>query len=362
MGEGQLLEKICSSGFHSEVPTRIFACARYRLVDPFDREHTLEKYMDYTTLGRTGLRVSVAGLGLGGPSRIGQKAGLSNDQSVHLIRRALDLGINFFDTAYTYKTEGILGAALKEVPRDQVIVSTKYNFHEVSADQIVQVLDDSLRTIGTDYIDIFHLHGVKPDDYDQTTDTVVPALLRERERGKFRFLGITESTSVDLRHVALTRALRDDCWDVIMASFNLMHQSAIAHVLPTARRRDVGTLVMAPARCLVSAPDRLAQEIRALVEEGTLPAALGETDEPLAFLLHDGGADSLLDAAYRYARHQSGGDVILFGTGDLAHLEANITSLLKPPLPQTDVDRLAAQFGHLNGIGLDQTPAERSSA
>lgn len=310
--------------------------------------------MDYTTLGRTGLRVSVAGLGLGGPSRIGQEAGLSNDQSILLIRRALDLGVNFFDTAYNYRTEEILGAALKEVPRDSVLLSTKYFSHEVSADRIVQALDDSLRTIGTDYIDVFHLHGVLPDDYDQAMDMLVPALLRERERGKFRFLGITETTSMDLQHVTLTRALTDDCWDVIMASFNMMHQGALAHVLPTARRHDVGTLVIAPARCLVSTPDRLAQAIKALAEDGTLPAALGETDDPLAFLVHDGGADSLLDAAYRYARHQSGADVILFGTGDLTHLEANIASLVKPPLPQTVVDRLAAQFGHLKGIGLDQ--------
>ena len=311
--------------------------------------------MDFTTLGRTGLRVSVAGLGTGGPSRLGQGTGPSHDQGLALIRRAIDLGVNFFDTAYTYGTEGVLGAALKEVPRDSVILSTKYYSHEASADGIVEALDDSLRTIGTDYLDIFHLHGVLPDDYDRAVDTLVPALMRERERGKFRFLGITETTSIDLQHVTLTRALGDDCWDVMMVSFNMMHQSAVAHVLPTAKKRNVGTLIMAPARCLVSTPDRLAQAIKAFAEEGTLPAALGETDDPLGFLVHVGGADSLLDATYRFARHQTGADVILFGTGSLAHLEANITSLLKPPLPITDVDRLTALFGHLKGIGLDQS-------
>lgn len=311
--------------------------------------------MDFTTLGRTGLRVSIAGLGSGGPSRLGQKAGLSNDRAVALIRRALDLGVNFFDTAYNYGTEGVVGAALKEVPRDSVILSTKYSSEGVSADQIVRALDDSLRTIGTDYLDIFHLHGVLPDDYDHAVDALVPALMRERERGKFRFLGITETTLIDLQHVALTRALTDDFWDVIMVSFNMMHQGARAHVLPAARKHGVGTLIMAPARCLVSTPDRLAQAIKALAEQGTLPVALGETDDPLGFLIREGGADSLLDAAYRFARHESGADVILFGTGDLGHLEANIASLLKPPLPKASVDRLTALFGRLTGIGLDQS-------
>lgn len=318
--------------------------------------------MDFTTLGRTGLRVSVAGLGSGGPSRLGQEAGLSVDQGVALIRRAVDLGINFLDTAHSYGTEGILGAALKEIPRDSVILSTKHYSEGASADRIVQALDESLRTLGTDHLDVFHLHGVLPDDYDRAHDTLVPALMRERERGKFRFLGITERTSTDPEHVALSRALTDACWDVIMVSFNMMHQGARAHVLPEARKRGVGTLIMAPARCLVSTPDRLARAVKALVEEGTLPAALGDTDDPLGFLLHEGGADSLMDAAYRFARHQSGADVILFGTGNPDHLEANIASLLKPPLPDDDVDRLTALFGHLKGIGLGQGRGYQTAA
>lgn len=318
--------------------------------------------MDFTTLGRTGLRVSVAGLGSGGPSRLGQEAGLSVDDGVSLIRRAVDLGINFLDTAHSYGTEGILGAALKEVPRDSVILSSKYYSEGASAGGIVQALDDSLRTIGTDYLDLFHLHGVLPDDYDRAVDTLVPALMRERERGKFRFLGITERTSMDLDHVALTRALTDDCWDVMMVSFNLMHQGALANVLPTARKRGVGTLIMAPARCGVGTPERLAQAIKALAEEGILPPGLGETGDPLGFLVHEGGADSLLDAAYRFARHQTGADVVLFGTGNLDHLEANIASLLKPPLPKTSVDRLTAQFGHLKGIGLGQGRGYQTTA
>ncbi|MFT5539626.1 MAG: L-galactose dehydrogenase [Alphaproteobacteria bacterium] len=314
--------------------------------------------MEFTTLGRTGLKVSVAGLGTGGPSRLGQKGGLSADKTVALIRRAIDLGINFFDTAENYGTEAILGAGLKDVPRDSVLVSTKhYISQDTSAAGMVEMLDESLRTLGTDYLDVFHLHGVMPDDYDHAVDVLVPALLRERERGKFRFLGITEWGGKDPEHVTLTRALTDDCWDVVMVTFNLMNQGARTHILPGAKARNLGTLIMAPARCQVANPAQLAQSIKALAQEGTLPAALGETDAPLGFLLHEGGADNLMDAAYRFARHQTGGDVVLFGTGDIGHLEANIASLLKPPLPVADTDRLMALFGHLRGVGPGQSRA-----
>ena len=61
----------------------------------------------------------------------------------------------------------------------------------------------------------------------------------------------------------------------------------------------------------------------------------------------------MIEAAYRFARHEPGVDVVLFGTGDAGHLRANVESLLKPPLPEADRAKLAALFGHLTGIGLD---------
>src|SRR5580704_12581817 len=81
--------------------------------------------MQYTTLGKTGLRVSVAGLGTGGFSRMGLKSGLTEEQSARLILDAVDLGINFIDTAPAYGTEGVVGIALKSVPRNSVVVATK---------------------------------------------------------------------------------------------------------------------------------------------------------------------------------------------------------------------------------------------
>jgi hypothetical protein len=106
-------------------------------------------------------------------------------------------------------------------------------------------------------------------------------------------------------------------------------------------------------RRIFADPQRIAREMAALAEKGLVEPWLGETDDPLGFLVHAGGADSLIDAAYRFARHEPGVDVVLFGTGDSAHLSANIDSLEKPPLPEPDRARLAALFGHLTGIGLD---------
>ena len=69
--------------------------------------------------------------------------------------------------------------------------------------------------------------------------------------------------------------------------------------------------------------------------------------------LDGGGAESVIDAAYRFARHEPGADVILFGTGSIDHLLTNIASILRPPLPSHTVEMLAKLFGNLEGVGLD---------
>src|SRR5258708_12714580 len=81
--------------------------------------------MDYTTLGRTGLRVSVAGLGCGGFSRLGLGTGKSEAHAESIVRRALGLGITLFDTAAAYGTEAVVGRAIKDVPRDPVVICPK---------------------------------------------------------------------------------------------------------------------------------------------------------------------------------------------------------------------------------------------
>jgi aryl-alcohol dehydrogenase-like predicted oxidoreductase len=313
--------------------------------------------MEYVTLGRTGLRVSVAGLGCGGFSRLGLGTGKSEAEAVALIREALDLGINVLDTAAVYGTEAVVGEAIKSVPRDRVVIATKAWIPRreggSAADRAVRSLDNSLRQLGTDYVDIFQLHGVAPKAYDQALDVIAPALLKEREKGKLRHLGVTEPGSTDAEHAMLARAIEDGMWDVVMVAFHMMHQNARTEVFPRTMANRVGTLLMFAVRNIFSRPERLAVALRELTASGQLPRWLADSPNPLGFLLHEAGASGITDAAYRFVRHEPGVDVVLFGTGDRTHLRSNIASLLAPPLPLADRLTLGKLFGRLVGVGLD---------
>lgn len=313
--------------------------------------------MQYTTLGRTGLKVSVAGLGCGGNSRIGLGTGLTEAQSVALVHAALDLGVNFIDTAENYETEAIVGKAIKGRPRDAVVISTKSLLGSgagpKSGADMVAALDGSLRKLGLDYVDIFHLHGLSPTAYDRAMGEVVPALLREKAKGKFRHLAVSETGPRDPEHKMLERAVEEPLFEVVMLAMHMMNQNARSPVLERTRANKTGTLCMFAVRNVFSKPGLLEATIADLAAKGELPAALAQTKDPLGFLVHEGGALNLTDAAYRFARHEPGIDVVLFGTGNAAHLKANIDSILRPPLPTADVRKLYDLFGHLVGVGLD---------
>ncbi len=154
--------------------------------------------MEYVTLGKTGLRVSVAGLGCGGNSRLGLGRGKTEADAITLVRQALDMGVNLLDTAASYGTEAVIGQAIKAVPRDRVVLATKAHIYRGNERfppaRVVQDLDNSLRQLDTDYIDILQLHVVSPAMYDHALNQIAPVLLREKEKGKFRHLGITETS------------------------------------------------------------------------------------------------------------------------------------------------------------------------
>jgi len=313
--------------------------------------------MQYTTLGNTKLRVSVAGLGTGGFSRMGLKSGKTEDEAARLVLDAIDLGVNFIDTAPPYGTEGVVGKALKNVKRDQVVVATKAFIHRndewSSPDKVVASLDNSLRLLGTDYVDVFNLHGIEAYEYDYALNTIATVLLKEKEKGKIRHIGLTENPIVDFTNETLRRAVLDPVWEVYMVGFHMMHQGARRDVFPITQQKGIGTLIMFAVRSIFADPPRVAREMKELAQKGLVEKRLGETDDPLGFLVHAGGAANMIDAAYRFVRHEPGVDVVLFGTGDAAHLRANVASLLKPPLPEADRAKITALFGHLQGIGLD---------
>jgi aryl-alcohol dehydrogenase-like predicted oxidoreductase len=317
--------------------------------------------MQYTTLGRTGLKVSVAGLGCGGFSKLGLGTGQSADHAAGIIRHALDLGVNLIDTAAVYGTEDVVGTALRDVPRDSVVVCTKASKPAgdpaFSADKVIASLDASLKRLRLDYVDVFQLHAVPPAAYDHVRDAIAPALLKQRDKGKFRFLGITETAPNDPEQNMLGRAMRDPCWDTAMVAFHLMDQVARTQVFPHTLANRIGTLMMFAVRGIFARPAQLAATVKQLAASGQVPASLAQTDDPLGFLVHPNGATSITDAAYRYVRHEPGVDVVLFGTGDAGHLRTNIDSILKPPLPQADREKLQALFSHLRGVGLDVPPA-----
>jgi aryl-alcohol dehydrogenase-like predicted oxidoreductase len=313
--------------------------------------------MEYVTLGRTGLKVSVAGLGCGGFSRLGLGTGKSTAEAVALVRQALDLGVNLLDTAAAYGTEGVVGEAIKSVPRDGVVIATKAwiprGEGRRAAERAVEGLDNSLRRLGTDYVDLFQLHGVAPEAYEQAREVIAPALMKERAKGKLRHLGVTETASDDPEHEMLQRAVEDGAWDVVMVAFHMMHQNARTKVFPRTIANGVGTLLMFAVRNIFSRPERLAAALRELTARRELPRWLADAPNPLGFLLHEAGASNITEAAYRFARHEPGVDVVLFGTGDPDHLRTNIASLLAPPLPLADRLTLAKLFGRLSGVGLD---------
>jgi aryl-alcohol dehydrogenase-like predicted oxidoreductase len=318
--------------------------------------------MEYTTLGKTGLKVSVAGLGCGGFSRLGIPSGKTEDEAARLVLDAVDLGINFLDTAPPYGTEATVGKALKSIPRDKVVVSTKAFVHRQgqwhTPEQMVASLENSLRLLGTDYVDVFQLHGVLPSEYQYALDTLGPALREQKAKGKIRHIGITEQPVEDFTHEMLERATKDDIWEVFMLAFHMMHQSARKDLFPLTREKRIGTLLMFAVRSIFAKPERVVAALRVAVAKGEVEKWLGERPEPLGFLLHPGGAADITEAAYRFARHEPGVDVVLFGTGDAGHLRANVTSLLKPPLPQPDREKLSLLFGHLLDVGMDAAPMQ----
>ena len=310
--------------------------------------------MHYHPLGNTGLTVSVAGLGCGGNSRLGLGRGASFDECVGVARAAIDLGVNFLDTAEVYGTEEIVGAAVKAYDRDRLVISTKALFKtDDTAETVTQKVEASLKRLGLDHVDIFHFHAVGPAAYEHHRDVLAPALLRLKEQGKVRHVGLTETGPRDPEQAMLARAVEEAPWEVMMLAYSLVNQGARTRVFPVTVRRGIGTLLMFVVRNIFSNDAYRRAVFARLVEDGLLDKSVLSDGDPLAFLVSEGGAASITDAAYRYARHEKGADVILFGTGNRAHVKANVDSILRPPLPAPVIERLHRTFGHLSGVGLD---------
>lgn len=164
----------------------------FMLVNGF---YAISIYMKYSKLGNSDLKVSrlcVGCMSFGNPDSNFHSWTLNADESEELVKRALDLGINFFDTANIYSSgtsEEYLGKAIKNnVARDKVVLATKVYFNEgkLTKEAILREIDGSLKRLGTDYVDLYIIHRF---DYDTPIEETMEALDSLVKAGKVKALG-----------------------------------------------------------------------------------------------------------------------------------------------------------------------------
>ena len=313
--------------------------------------------MEKVILGRTGLEVTVAGLGGGGHSRLGL-AKFGEEHAAGIVRKAFDMGVNFFDTSAAYGTEAAIGRGLKGIARDQYVLSSKFPYNAFGGafekpEGFMRTLENCLQAMGTDYIDIYHLHGLTPEDYEQAKETFIPEMEKARDQGKLRFLGVTERFMVDRSHEMLKRALAEDLFDVVMVGFNMLNPSAAKTILPLTLEQNVGVLCMFAVRTALSNPESLLANLEVIAEKGQGGPGFKVSPYILSFLTAGGVADSVINAAYRFCRHTPGIHVTLTGTSDVGHLEENLGSIQMPPLPDSILAGLESLFGQVDCIDCE---------
>ncbi|AKG37275.1 aldo/keto reductase [Paenibacillus durus] len=215
--------------------------------------------MDYVKLGRTGLEVSRLCLGCmsyGVPERGMAPWSLNEEESRPFIKRALELGINFFDTANVYSdgtSEEIVGRALKEYTRrDEVVIATKVFFRMspgpngagLSRKAILTEIDNSLKRLGTDYVDLYQIHR-----WDNTTpiEETMEALHDVVKAGKARYIGASSMYAWQFLKAQHTAERNGWTKFVSMQNFyNLLYREEEREMLPFCREEGIGVIPWSP--------------------------------------------------------------------------------------------------------------------
>ena len=315
--------------------------------------------MTCRTLGRTGLQMPIMGMGSGGgPDPLGQASGVPEHEIHTLLHRAFDLGITYFDTSPGYMdSEAILGRALKTISRDQLILSSKILLATRKPDgqiglmtkaEVVKAVDRSLTRLQTDYLDIMLMAVEHPDCLDAVLEVHLPALKSLQRAGKIRFLGSSELSRADGSHEWLRRLLPTGSIDVAMVAHNMINQTAQDWVFPFCVEADIGVINVFTVRRVFGIPGRLEEVLSDLVTKGLVEAGAIDQQRPLKFLLADGDAGSLIEAAYRYAAYTPGVTTVMNGANQIPWLEENIASVHKGPLGEANVQRLREIFSRVN--------------
>ena len=200
-------------------------------------------------LGRQGLEVSAMGLGCMGMSFA---YGHPDDAaSIQVLRRALDLGINFWDTAEMYgpfKNEELLGSLLKEVPRQRVVIATKFAWRfgphgdrialDCSPAQVRKSVEGSLRRLGSDHIDLYYQHRLDPA---VPVEETVGALADLVTQGKVRFIGLSEVGPAIVRRAHAVHPL-----SAVQSEFSLWERGVEEKLMPVLRELGIGLVAYSP--------------------------------------------------------------------------------------------------------------------
>jgi len=320
--------------------------------------------MQMRTFGRSGLRLSILGFGCGGVGGL-MVRGAPDDQE-RAVARALEAGVNYFDTAVQYGnglSEQNLGRVLQKLQPADVVVATKVrlpsaDFGRIAA-AVSQSLEGSLRRLGLDRIDIFHMHnaitvagGGESLSVQQVLDEVVPAFETLRRQGKTRFLGLTAVGETD----ALHQVIDARAFDSAQVVYNMLNPSAAAPVAANYPAQDYARLFehtraagVGVVGIRVLAGGALSGSAERHPISGPAPAPIGsaasydadvEHARRLAPLVADGFADSLTEAATRFAISHPAMGTILVGMATPQHFEQALAAVQKGPLPQAALDRL----------------------
>ncbi|KAF3617451.1 L-galactose dehydrogenase [Capsicum chacoense] len=203
-------------------------------------------------LGNTGLKLSSVGFGA---SPLGKVFGdVSEQDAIAAVREAFRRGVNFFDTSPFYGgtlSEKVLGRALKALgaPRDQYIVSTKCGRYkegfDFCAERVTKSIDESLERLQLDYVDIFHCHDIEFGSLDQIVNETLPALLKLKQAGKIRFIGIT-GLPLGIFTYVLDR-VPPGTVDVILSYCHYsINDSTLEDLLPYLKSKGVGVISASP--------------------------------------------------------------------------------------------------------------------
>lgn len=209
--------------------------------------------MEYSKLGNSNLQVSrlcVGCMSFGDPASNMHAWTLNTEESETLIKRALDLGINFFDTANIYSggtSEEYLGRAIRNnVARDKVVIATKVHFNEgkLSRTAILREIDGSLQRLGTDYVDLYIIHRF---DYSTPIEETMEALDSLVKAGKVRALGASAMYGYQFYNMQL--AAEKNGWTPFVSMqnhYNLLYREDEREMIPICKQQNVSLTPYSP--------------------------------------------------------------------------------------------------------------------